>query len=97
MTLVYQAAAKADLIDAWLQIADDSIEIADEYVYRSQAICELISAQPDMGVARPDVADGVRSFPIDSHVIYYEIRGHTMSVLRIWHAARDPQTFSVNT
>ena len=58
----YQAAAKADLIEAWLQIADDSVERADEYISRLQEICELIADQPAMGLDRPDIADGIQSF-----------------------------------
>ena len=38
------------MIGIWLQIADDSIERADEYIANLQAICELISEQPAMGV-----------------------------------------------
>ena len=58
----YQAAAKADLIEAWLQIADDSVERADECISRLQEICELIADQPAMGLDRPDITDGIQSF-----------------------------------
>jgi len=92
----YQSAARADLIGIWLQIADDSIERADDYIANLQAICELISEQPAMGVERSETANGVRSFPLDNYLIYYEQSGSTLSVLRVWHAARDPQSLSVN-
>ena len=92
----YQSAAKADLIGIWLQIADDSIERADDYISKLQEICELISDQPEMGVERPEIADGVRSFPVDHYVIYYEQREHPLSVLRVWHAARDPLSLAMN-
>jgi plasmid stabilization system protein ParE len=92
----YQAAAKADLVEVWVQIANDSIEKADEYISRLQETCELIADQPAMGVARPDIADGVRSFPVDNYIIYYEVHARTLSVLRVWHAARDPLTLSVD-
>ena len=92
----YQSAAKADLIGIWLQIADDSIERADDYLSKLQEICELISDQPEMGVERPEIADGVRSFPVDHYVIYYEQREPPLSVLRVWHAARDPLSLAMN-
>ena len=92
----YQAAAKADLVEAWVQIADDSVDRADEYISRLQQTCELIADQPEMGVARPDIADGIRSFPVDNYNIYYEMHERTLSVLRVWHAARDPLTLSVD-
>ena len=93
----YQAAAEADLVEAWLQVADDGgPDRADEYISKLQAICELIASQPDIGVDRPDIAKGVRSFPVDRYVIYYEQHGPTLSVLRVWHTAQDPKSLSVN-
>ena len=92
----YQAAAEADLVEVWLQVADDgSNDRADEYISRVQAICELIANQPGMGVGRADIAEAVRSFPVDRYVIYYEHYGSTLSVLRIWHTAQDPESLSV--
>ena len=97
MTIVqYQAAAEADLVEVWLQVADDGgPNQADEYISKLQAICELIASQPDMGLSRPDIAKGVRSFPVDRYVIYYEHYGPTLSVLRVWHTAQDPKSLSV--
>jgi toxin ParE1/3/4 len=92
----YQAAAEADLVEVWLQVADDGgLNQADEYISKLQAICELIASQPDMGLNRPDIAKGVRSFPVDRYVIYYEYYGPTLSVLRVWHTAQDPKSLSV--
>lgn len=93
----YQATANADLIEAWLQIADDSVERADEYISSLQKICELIADQPAMGLDRPDIADGVRSFPVDQYIIFYEVHERGISVLRVWHAARDPLTFTIDS
>ena len=97
MTIVqYQAAAEADLVEVWLQVADDgNLNQADEYISKLQAICELIASQPDIGLNRPDIAKGVRSFPVDRYVIYYEHCGPTLSVLRVWHTAQDPKSLSV--
>ena len=41
------------------------------------------------------IAKGVRSFPVDRYVIYYEHYGATLSVLRVWHTAQDPESLSV--
>ena len=97
MTVVlYQAAAELDLIEVWLQAADvGGNQIADEYISRLQSICELIASQPNMGVDRPDIAKGVRSFPVDRYVIFYEQHGSTLSVLRVWHTAQDPKSLSI--
>ena len=92
----YQAAAEADLIEVWPQVAaDGGLNRAYDYISKLQAICEWLASQPDMGVNRPDIAKGVRSFPVDRYVIYYEHFGPTLSVLRVWHTAQDPESLSV--
>lgn len=93
ITVQYQAAAETDLVEIWLQIADDGG--TDGYISRLQEICELLAGQSCMGVDRPDIAKGVRSFPVDRYVIYYEQHDPILSVLRVWHTARDPESLSV--
>jgi toxin ParE1/3/4 len=89
--LEFQPAARADLIGAWLQVADDrDVDAADAYVEKIRDLCQLIASQPEMGVARDDVALDVRSFPVDSYVIYYEDVGSSLRILRVWHASQDP-------
>jgi toxin ParE1/3/4 len=68
---------------------------ADEYISRLQEICVLVAGQPGMGVDRQDIAMGVRSFPVDRYVVYYEQHGPVLSVLRVWHTARAPETLSI--
>jgi toxin ParE1/3/4 len=92
----YQAVAETDLVEIWLQIAGDGDDKqADEYISRLKEICVLLAGQPGMGVDRQDIAMGVRSFPVDRYVVYYEQHGPVLSVLRVWHTARDPETLSI--
>jgi len=92
----YQAAAETDLVEIWLQIAGDGdYNHADEYISRLQEVCVLLAGQPGMGVDRQDIAMGVRSFSVNRYVVYYEQHGSVLSVLRIWHTARDPETLSI--
>jgi plasmid stabilization system protein ParE len=55
--------AKADLLDLWLNIAEDNLVAADESMDSIQATVALLGNQPEMGRARPELADGLRSFP----------------------------------
>jgi toxin ParE1/3/4 len=91
----YQPIAKADLVDVWLFIAEDNVAAADAYIERLQHVCVLIAANPLLGVRRPDIAEGVSSFAVDDHVIYYELDNEDISVLRVWHAARDPASLDL--
>ncbi len=86
----YQRVAKADLIDVWLFIAEDNVAAADAYIDRLQQVCVLIAENPLMGSDRTDIAEGVSSFAVDDYVIYYELHSKGITVLRVWHAARDP-------
>ena len=86
----YQRVAKADLIDVWLFIAADNVAAADAYIDRLQQVCVLIAENPLMGSDRTDIAEGVNSFAVDDYVIYYELHDKGITVLRVWHAARDP-------
>lgn len=95
-SIEFQPAAKADLLEAWLQVAHHrGVNAADTYLSKLRGLCELIANQPEMGVNRPDVADGVQSFPVDSHVIYYEHDDSTLFVLRVWHTAQNPASFTL--
>jgi toxin ParE1/3/4 len=86
----YQRVAKADLIDVWLFIAEDNVAAADAYIERLQQFCVLIAENPLMGHDRTDIAEGVISFAVDDYVIYYELHDKGITILRVWHAARDP-------
>ena len=91
----YQQVAKADLIDVWLFIAEDNMTTADTYIERLQQMCVLIAANPLMGVGRPDIAEGVCSFAVDDYVIYYQPDDQGITVLRVWHAAREPNSLNL--
>lgn len=86
----YQRVAKADLIDVWLFIAGDNVAAADAYIDRLQQVCALIAENPLMGYERTDIAEGVSGFTVDDFLIYYELHEKGITVLRVWHAARDP-------
>ena len=92
----FQQPAEAGLLRAWLQVADDlGVDAADAYIARIRDLCELIASQPEMGVARDDVADGVRSFPVHNYVIFYEDVESSLRILRLWHTSQDRVTLDI--
>lgn len=92
----YLPAAGEDLIDAWIHVADDrGASAADAYIDKVRDLCELIATQPEMGLARPEVAIGVRSFPVDNYVIFYEDAESSLRILRVWHSSQDPKGIRV--
>lgn len=87
--------ADDDLLAAWLHIASDNPVAADNYLDRIQHVCVLIADNPAMGIERDEFRVGVRSFPVESHVIFYVVKDEGIVVLRIWPAAQDPATFEL--
>jgi toxin ParE1/3/4 len=93
----FQPAAESDLLSAWLQVAEDrGVDAAEEYISRIRDLCSLIASQPGMGVARPEIAENIQSFPVDSYVIYYEQHDSSTRILRVWHTAQDPVSFAID-
>lgn len=56
--------ARLDLDEIWLYIAEGSIEAADRVAGEPLDKFLLLASQPLIGRERPEIAVGVRSFPI---------------------------------
>lgn len=82
--------AEADLLELWLTIAEENLVAADESLDTIQATVSLLGNQPEMGRARPELADGLRSFPTRTHyIIFYLPEADGLLVVRVLHHARD--------
>jgi len=82
--------AEADLLELWLNIAEENLVAADESLDSIQATVSLLGTQPEMGRARPELADGLRSFPTRTpYLIFYVPDGDDLLVVRVLHHARD--------
>ena len=53
------------------------------------AFCEL-ARFPSIGIKRPDIAKGIRSWVVGSHVILYRVRADELVVTRVAHSRQDP-------
>lgn len=81
--------AFADLADIWAFIADDSEQQADLFIDLLETKLALLATQPEMGRARPELAPGLRSFPIRRYVVFYRALRNGIEVVRVLHSARD--------
>jgi toxin ParE1/3/4 len=83
------ARAEEDLIDIWLYIAHDDVRAADRLLDEIEEKLVLLSDQPSLGPARPDVAPELRYLPVRRYLILYrEITGG-IEIVRVVHGARD--------
>lgn len=94
MILIRSDAALADVDEIWLFIARDSEHEADRLLERIDGAYRRLLDFPGMGVARDDLAPGVRAVRLDNYVIYYRLEPDTVSIERVLHARRDATAIS---
>jgi toxin ParE1/3/4 len=82
------AQADEDLIDIWVYIAQDNLEAADGLLDEIEDKLVLLSEQPRLGRARPDIAPELRYFPVGNYLIFYRERTDGIEVVRVVHGAR---------
>jgi addiction module RelE/StbE family toxin len=90
LRLVFTERAQADLLDAWLYIAEDNLAAADKVLDTVEQEAKLLLLQPLMGRARSELGSTVRSWPSATpYVVFYEVDDSELTVLRVLHHARD--------
>jgi toxin ParE1/3/4 len=83
------AAAKSDLEDIWLYIAQDNPEMADKFVGAIVSRFPKLAARPLTGRQREELSADLRSFPIGHHIIFYRPLEQGVEIVRVLHGARD--------
>jgi toxin ParE1/3/4 len=81
--------AEQDLEDIWLYVAEDASPArADRLIDAIVERFDLLAEQPSIGRLRPEFGASIRSFVVESHVIYYRHDGDTV-IARVLHGRRD--------
>ena len=81
--------ADSDLDAIWLHVAQDNVETAERMIQRIAVAEDRLGEFPEIGQARPDLAEGLRHWPVAPYVILYRIERDKVVVVRILHGARD--------
>jgi toxin ParE1/3/4 len=82
--------AETDLLELWVTIAEENLIAADEILDVIQATATLLGTQPEMGRARPELAEGLRSLPTRTpYLIFYLSDDDGLLIVRVLHHARD--------
>jgi len=87
--LTRTAQAEQDLIGIWRHIAVDNEPAANTLLDRIDAACRSLADHPRLGPARPDLAPGLRYFPVRRYLILYRSVGDGVEIVRVLHGARD--------
>ena len=86
----YSRRAREDLLDIWLYIArQNSDAAADRVLDRIEEACRLLARHPQLGPARPEIADEARSLVIQRWLALYRLTPYGVAVVRIVDGARD--------
>jgi toxin ParE1/3/4 len=65
------AAGRLDLIEIWSFIADDNEVAADKMLDRFEKALRILHDRPLAGRERPELAAGLRSFPVGNYILFY--------------------------
>lgn len=61
----------------------------DAYAEHMDATIESLTRFPNLGSSRDDIAPGLRSIPIEEHVVYYRVGPRSIIIVRILHGTVD--------
>jgi toxin ParE1/3/4 len=80
--------ARQDLIDIWTWIAADNPKAADRLLDLIHEKLLLLAENPRLGPVRPDIAPGLRLFPLRRYLILYREQSQGIEVVRVVHGMR---------
>lgn len=91
----HSASAENDLLEAWLYIAEDSIDAADRLIDQIDAETRTLLQQPKMGRVRDELAAGLRSWSTSTpYILFYFADADGIMIARVLHHARDVPAIS---
>jgi len=82
-------AARSDLDEIWIYIAQDNPDAADKFIHALVSRFPMLASMPEMGCQREELAARLRSFPVGNYVIFYRPMENGVEITRVLHGARD--------
>lgn len=86
----FSAAAREDL-RAITRFTIDKFGVRQAKIYGQSitSVIEKIQINPNLGIFRPELAEGLQSIVHQSHVVFFKLDGVYLSIIRILHHSRD--------
>lgn len=81
--IVKRPAAQEDIDLLWDYIAEDSPGNADKFIRKLDETFRLLAGNPFLGRERPELAEGLRSFPFGRYLIFYIALNDGIEVIRL--------------
>lgn len=60
------------------------------YLDGLEARGQLLADNPELGTPREALAEGLLSFPFESHILFYLRQAHGIVIVRVLHHRMDP-------
>lgn len=80
--------AEEDLIDIWLYIAQENPAAADNLLDTFEEEGQLLAENPELGQARPDIAEDFRYLPVGRYLMLYRVMRGGIELVRVVHGMR---------
>ncbi|MFT3744222.1 MAG: type II toxin-antitoxin system RelE/ParE family toxin [Pyrinomonadaceae bacterium] len=78
-----------DIEEILIYIAGHDLDTAMAFYERLTAIFEMLADNNEAGRERDEIGDGLRSFPVESYIVFYRHWASNVAIVRVIHAARD--------
>ena len=87
--LTFSPAARADLLEIGLYIAEDSPERAVSFIIELEGKAKRAAERPASFPARDDVAEGLRAIAHGRYLLFFRDLSDEVRIVRVLHGARD--------
>lgn len=89
--LIITPSAKADLKEIYQYGLRQCGQIQSvSYLETLKEKLWALTRHPLMGTERPELLAGLRSLPIESHILFYRVTPSQIEIIRVLHSRRDP-------
>ena len=96
LVLTLRESAKQDLIEHFVYLAENGgVDVADRFLMNAQASFNDLAMQPRIGMnlkLKNSALQSIRKWRVkgfDHHLVFYEVRLDSVSVVRVLHASSD--------
>jgi toxin ParE1/3/4 len=81
--------ARSDLREIWKHVARDNPDAAARLRDKVEEVFLMLARHPLLGQMCEELRGGLRFFCSSNYVIYYELAGRRVRIVRVLHGARD--------
>jgi toxin ParE1/3/4 len=88
LSIVRTDRADEDLIEIWTYLAVENISAADRVLDAIEARWDSLARHPYSGVARDDIAPGIRHLVSGEYLTLYRFKSSAVEIVRVLHGRR---------